>query len=428
MYAEGKKRCEVGHESCLQQRENEIQFISPMKDKTYYHKKIRIHVDKSLIDLFTDDTAFCFTLYNLNTTRSLDKCYTTTTEILEVVHPKHISVGGLGEGVVELAAWLKDQKTEMPIESTWISYSFMVSFECISRFDSVPTAFMEMEQVDLEAVALQLSPHCYNLWKNKVKGSRRNINMIEYESVGIDSKNGMHNGLENTSEGLLRKYLDVKSASRGVFGVQFYEQSFGHGDRIFLDFILSSKPQYSSFVEFGTFKGLTSLYLGMSSKLRRNAKKFRTFDIKDFRQPHIVTAWMDNMEFTIANLEQIPLNQEAVKSVLDADFLFVDGGNKHVEAVLYAGLMKVGSGIFIHDYQYENEDFDAPTKKFLELEEMGFSPYYEAAALLFNSCGRFWIKEGDKSSFDLRIWLTKLGCASVTHCDVSKTWANNFGL
>ena len=132
----------------------------------------------------------------------------------------------------------------------------------------------------------------------------------------------------------------------------------------------------------------------MSSKLRRNAKKFRTFDIKDFRQPHIVTAWMDNMEFTIANLEQIPLNQEAVKSVLDADFLFVDGGNKHVEAVLYAGLMKVGSGIFIHDYQYENEDFDAPTKKFLELEEMGFSPYYEAAALLFNSCGRFWIKDG----------------------------------
>ena len=96
---------------------------------------------------------------------------------------------------------------------------------------------------------------------------------------------------------------------QGVFGVQFYEQSFGHGDRIFLDFILSSKPQYSSFVEFGTFKGLTSLYLGMSSKLRRNAKKFRTFDIKDFRQPHIVTAWMDNMEFTIANLEQIPLNR-----------------------------------------------------------------------------------------------------------------------
>ena len=99
---------------------------------------------------------------------------------------------------------------------------------------------------------------------------------------------------------------------------------------------------------------------------------------------------------------------------MDADFLFVDGGNKHVEAVLYAGLMKVGSGIFIHDYQYENEDFDAPTKKFLELEEMGFSPYYEAAALLFNSCGRFWIKDGHKSSFDLRIWLTKLGCASVT--------------
>ena len=55
-----------------------------------------------------------------------------------------------------------------------------------------------------------------------------------------------------------RNYLDVKSGSRGVFGVPFYEQSFGHGDRIFLDFILASKPNYKSIVEFGTFKGLTS--------------------------------------------------------------------------------------------------------------------------------------------------------------------------
>ena len=134
LYTEGKKRCDVGHESCLQQRENEIQFLSPLKDQTYYHRKIRIHVNKSLIGLFKDDMAFCFTLYNLNTTRSLDKCYTTATEILNIVHPKHISVGGLGEGVIELAAWLKDQRTEMPIESTWISYSFMVNFECINRF------------------------------------------------------------------------------------------------------------------------------------------------------------------------------------------------------------------------------------------------------------------------------------------------------
>ena len=94
--------------------------------------------------------AFCFTLYNLNTTRSLDKCYTTTTEILEVVHPKHISVGGLGEGVVELAAWLKDQKTEMPIESTWISYSFMVSFEYVdqveARFGSAVASYYRFNQ------------------------------------------------------------------------------------------------------------------------------------------------------------------------------------------------------------------------------------------------------------------------------------------
>ena len=157
LYAGAKKRCDpyggVGHESCMEARKGEIEFLSPLKDKIYYHRKIRILVNNSLLDLFTDGKAFCFTLYNFNTTRSLDKCYTTTTEILEVVHPKYISVGGLGEGVIELAAWLKDQRTEMPIESTWISYSFKVSFECINRFGSVPNIFMEMEQVDLEAVA-----------------------------------------------------------------------------------------------------------------------------------------------------------------------------------------------------------------------------------------------------------------------------------
>ena len=71
----------------------------------------------------------------------------------------------------------------------------MVNFECINRFDSVPV-FMEMEQVDLEAVALQLSPHCYNMWKNKIKESRRNINMIDYESVSIDEKKGCIVGLK----------------------------------------------------------------------------------------------------------------------------------------------------------------------------------------------------------------------------------------
>ena len=41
------------------------------------------------------------------------------------------------------------------------------------------------------------------------------------------------------------------------------------------------------------------------------------------------------MNFNLADLEKVPLNPDVVKSIINTDFLFVDGGNKHVEAVLY---------------------------------------------------------------------------------------------
>jgi hypothetical protein len=413
-----------------------IEFESPSADKKYYHKKIRLRLKKSIFSLLNTNTAFCFTLYNHNSKQSFDKCYDSDDDISKFVYPNYITLGGIGEGKIDLAAWMKDKNTELPIESTWISYSFFLIFDCIKKFEAVPSYFLEMDQVDLPSVSLMSAPLCYDMWKKRIKKSRK-INAIGKKNIPGNTmanvydtdENTNYNGvIENniTSETLLRNYLDIKSGGRGIFGVPFYEQSFGHGDRIFLDFILSRHQHYKSIVEFGTFKGLTSLYLAMSVRLRSRENNFETFDIADFRQPYIVHSWLDNMKFNIANLELLPLDKGAVKAVLQTDFLFVDGGNKRIEAVLYASLLKVGSGIFIHHYQYDNENFDKPTERFLELEEMGFRPYYNDAAMLFNSCGRFWIREKNLQTFDIRIWLTNLGCVSITHCDVSKTWSEQF--
>ena len=82
-------------------------------------------------------------------------------EIAEFIYPKHITVRGLGEGTIDLAAWMKHKNTELPIESTWVSYSFYVTFECIKNFDSVHH-FFGNEQVDLQSVILTNAPLCYD--------------------------------------------------------------------------------------------------------------------------------------------------------------------------------------------------------------------------------------------------------------------------
>jgi hypothetical protein len=61
----------------------------------------------------------------------------------------------------------------------------------------------------------------------------------------------------------LYKYMDVTSASRGIFGSQFDVNAFGHGDRLFLDWLMARHDQFVRITEFGTFTGVTTLYLGM---------------------------------------------------------------------------------------------------------------------------------------------------------------------
>ena len=212
-----------------------------------------------------------------------------------------------------------------------------------------------------------------------------------------------------------------------MFGTPFYQQSFGHGDRLFLDFILTNHPEYKNIVEFGTFRGWTSMYLGLTSRLRNannlnDNNKFHTFDIVDHRPVNVKNSWLDNMVFNLANLEEIPLDNKVISAVRNSNFLFSDGGSKRIETILYANLLKKGSGIFVHDYVTDNDNFKEKRPIFTELINMGYVAKYEIAARFLNSCGRFWVRENDNNNFDLNKWLTAIGCESTTICNVRNKW------
>ena len=74
---DGDNYCKEGNindRDCKDKKTVEIDFQSPGRDKTYYHKNIRLMLSKSIFGLLNSNTAFCFTLYNQNNKQSFDKC------------------------------------------------------------------------------------------------------------------------------------------------------------------------------------------------------------------------------------------------------------------------------------------------------------------------------------------------------------------
>ena len=193
--------------------------------------------------------------------------------------------------------------------------------------------------------------------------------------------------------------LDVGSAFRGMFGAGHADQAFGRGDTAFLDFVLARHPQFARIVEFGTFRGLTSLYLGMATRLRRptapppsgsSPVTLATFDIEDLRLPSVKAAWLDNMQFYRADLERAERDREAVARVAWCDLLFVDGNDKFKEASLYAPGLRLGGGLLMHDWYRHVYGRQVGSQQVQGFEAIGFVPMYEDVALRLHSVLRFW--------------------------------------
>ena len=58
------------------------------------------------------------------------------------------------------------------------------------------------------------------------------------------------------------------------------------------------------------------------------------------------------MRFRIADLESRHKDENVVKAVRNSDLLFIDGGDKILEALFFARFIRPGGGLLIHDVEY----------------------------------------------------------------------------
>jgi len=109
-----------------------------------------------------------------------------------------------------------------------------------------------------------------------------------------------------------------------------YEKSpqLGWGDLMMLDFAFTGHQYLKNIVEFGSFTGITSTYLGMLAHLRQGS--LTTFDIEDKRHSEVIKAWNSKyMKYILADLLKETPDPKVVKAVAQNDTLyFFDNGDK----------------------------------------------------------------------------------------------------
>jgi len=97
-----------------------------------------------------------------------------------------------------------------------------------------------------------------------------------------------------------------------------------------LDFAFSGHQELTDIVELGTYFGVTSLYLGLMSHIRKG--QFTTFDISDKRHHMVTKAWLPNMEFVEVNLLTDPINPLVIPFLSkEKTLFFFDNGDKTSE-------------------------------------------------------------------------------------------------
>jgi len=185
---------------------------------------------------------------------------------------------------------------------------------------------------------------------------------------------------------LLEEYLTLKKdrTTRSLFGRRAFH-AFGHGDLLFLDFVLS-RHKWKNCVELGTGSGLTTLYLAVAFGLRKG--EVTTYDIRRKPLGTFHEYFPDNVTFT--ELDVLTEPSEKIISELSRPntFAFFDNGKKRQEVAMYAKNLKPGSGFIVHDWPKEFGPEDVPA-----VLEAGFGLYGEHKSRLFQSCCRCFVRK-----------------------------------
>lgn len=188
-------------------------------------------------------------------------------------------------------------------------------------------------------------------------------------------------------EKALRDYFSLKSKHRSLLG--FNQKNV---QLCFLDLMLFEKVlcnnDIQNIVEFGTRRGVTSMYLGLAASLKK--AKFTTYDIKDRRLDCVRDSWLSNMSFEKVDLLAKKEPFSVVQTISQPrTFLFLDNGNKTLEIEKYCKYLQLGSIVQIHDWGTEVDEKSV----YPQLIEFGYQTLYWEMSEFFKSSSRVFCRE-----------------------------------
>lgn len=177
--------------------------------------------------------------------------------------------------------------------------------------------------------------------------------------------------------------IAVNPAARSIFGVAG-KHSLGHGDQLYIDYVLSRRPQWWNFVELGTGSGLTTLLLAICANLRKG--RLVTFDIKEPIRL-FMECWPQCAYHVVLDVLDAKNRDFVSRRVSQADtFLFCDNGKKIEEVNIYAPYLLPGSGFMVHDWNHEVREKDISHT----LKDHSFVPLFHKEAESLQSILRAW--------------------------------------
>lgn len=177
----------------------------------------------------------------------------------------------------------------------------------------------------------------------------------------------------------LPDYLSGSKTDRSIFGLTMWQMTIAQSraDYLMLDYVLSQHQEINLVVELGTFRGLTSLYLGIAMALRNGW--VITFDKSTAGQldQKIAKLWTENVnQYFLDALNDVEGVSQFFRSGM---LLLCDNGDKAAEAKLYAPWLPDNSLIMVHDRGIEFDEAELEAE--LKLERI----YQDMAELLGSS-------------------------------------------
>lgn len=180
-------------------------------------------------------------------------------------------------------------------------------------------------------------------------------------------------------------------APESPFGIDYRFYGVGSQDVYFLKQLIQSYPEWTTVIEFGTYLGLTALWMGQI--LEQQHGRLITIDFHDGRHDQVVQHWLPNMVFYTENLLCSPCNFAVAQLITESHpcLVIMDNGNKPLEVQRYAPFLFPGSAFAVHDF--------GPTREIGEIcpndltglfSRIAFTPILEQEAEKMESRFRCW--------------------------------------